>query len=72
MVYAKEKLAKVIGVIGCDGGYTAKFADARCLINVVNPVDTNPHAEAFYAVVWHALVSHPKMKMSETKWESVH
>ncbi len=71
MVYAKEKLAKVIGVVGRDGGYTAKVADACCLITVVNPVNTTPHTEAFHAVVWHALVSHPKMKISETKWESI-
>ena len=72
LVYAKEKLAKVIGVVGRDGGYTAKVADACCKITVVNPTNTTPHTEAFHAVVWHALVSHPKMKISETKWESVH
>ena len=71
LVYAKEKLAKVIGVVGRDGGYTAKVADACCKITVVNPTNTTPHTEAFHAVVWHALVSHPKMKISQTKWESV-
>ena len=63
---------KVIGVVGRAGGFTAKVADACCLITVVNQVNTTPHTEAFQAVVWHALVSHPKMKISETKWESVH
>tara|TARA_B100000945_G_C20411140_1_gene612631 strand:+ start:1793 stop:2389 length:597 start_codon:yes stop_codon:yes gene_type:complete len=71
LVFAKERLAKVIGVVGRDGGYTAKVADAYCLIPVVNPVNTTPHTEAFHAVVWHALVSHPRMKISETKWESI-
>ena len=72
LVYAKEKQAKVIGVVGRDGGYTKQVADACCLIPVVNTVNTTPHTEAFQAVVWHALVSHPKLKISQTKWECVH
>ena len=72
LVYAKEQQAKIIGVVGRDGGYTAQVADACCLIPVVNPDNTTPHTEAFQAVVWHALVSHPKLKVAETKWESVH
>ena len=71
LIYAKEQQAKIIGVFGRDGGYTAQVADAFCLIPVVNPVNTTPHTEAFHAVVWHALVSHPKLKLSDTKWESV-
>ena len=71
LIYAKEQQAKIIGVVGRDGGYTAQVADAFCLIPVVNPVNTTPHTEAFHAVVWHALVSHPKLKISQTKWESV-
>ena len=71
LVYAKSIKAKILGVVGRDGGYTAKVADACCLIPVVNPVNTTPHTEAFHAVVWHALVSHPKLKVSETKWETV-
>ena len=71
LIYAKEQQAKIIGVVGRDGGYTAQVADAFCLIPVVNPVNTTPHTEAFHAVVWHALVSHPKLKISDTKWESV-
>ena len=71
LVYAKKQNTKIVGVVGRDGGYTAQVADACCLIPVVNPVNTTPHTEAFHAVVWHALVSHPKLKVCETKWESV-
>ena len=70
LVYAKEQQAKIVGVVGRDGGYTALVADACCLIPVVNPANTTPHTEAFHAVIWHALVSHPKLKITETKWES--
>jgi len=69
--YAKKQHAKILGVVGRDGGYTAKIADAFCLIPVVNMVNTTPHTEAFHAIIWHALVSHPKLKKSETKWETV-
>ena len=69
--YAKKQKTKVVGVVGRDGGYTAQIADACCIIPVVNTVNTTPHTEAFHAVVWHALVSHPKLKICETKWESV-
>ena len=71
LVYAKSIKAKILGVVGRDGGYTAQVADACCLIPVVNPVNTTPHTEAFHSVIWHALVSHPKLKVSETKWETV-
>lgn len=67
---AKSVGAKVIGVAGRDGGYTAKVADACVLIPVVNPVHVTPHSEAFQAVVWHLLVSHPAVKLGQTKWES--
>lgn len=67
---AKSVGAKIIGVVGRDGGYTAKVADACVLIPVVNPVHVTPHSEAFQAVVWHLLVSHPAVKVAETKWES--
>ena len=70
LVYAKEQQAKIVGVVGRDGGYTAQVADACCLIPVVNPANTTPHTEALHAVIWHALVSHPKLKTTETKWES--
>jgi D-sedoheptulose 7-phosphate isomerase len=69
--YAKEVGAKVIGIVGRDGGYTAKVADACVIIPTPNPDNTTPHAEAFQAVVWHLLVSHPKLKAAQTKWESV-
>ena len=63
--------AKIIGIVGRDGGYTAKVADACVIVPTVNPAHITPHAEAFQAVVWHLLVSHPALKQAETKWESV-
>jgi D-sedoheptulose 7-phosphate isomerase len=69
--YAKEVNAKILGIVGRDGGYTAKVADAAVIIPVVNQDAITPHSEAFQAVVWHLLVSHPKLKTKETKWESV-
>jgi D-sedoheptulose 7-phosphate isomerase len=69
--YAKEVGAKVLGIVGRDGGYTAQVADACVIIPTVNPTHTTPHSEAFQAVVWHLLVSHPALKQAETKWESV-
>jgi D-sedoheptulose 7-phosphate isomerase len=69
--YAKSVGAKVVGVVGRDGGYTAKVADACVIVPTVNPAHTTPHAEAFQAVIWHLLVSHPVLKQSETKWETV-
>jgi D-sedoheptulose 7-phosphate isomerase len=67
---AKAVGAKIIGVVGRDGGYTAKVADVCVLIPEVNPVHVTPHSEAFQAVVWHLLVSHPAVKLEQTKWES--
>ncbi|SRR5579883_942454 len=69
--YAQEVGAKVLGIVGRDGGFTAKVADACVIIPTPNPENTTPHAEAFQAVVWHLLVSHPKLKIQQTKWESV-
>jgi len=69
--YAKEVNATVLGIVGRDGGYTAKVADACVIIPTVNPETVTPHTESFQAVVWHLLVSHPEMKVSEMKWESV-
>lgn len=71
LAYAKETGSKIIGIVGRDGGYTKKVADVCCIIPVVNPENTTPHTEAFQAVVWHALVSHPDLKVVQTKWESV-
>jgi len=68
--YGKEIGCKVMGVVGRDGGYTAKAADACVIIPTVNPENVTPHSEAFQAVVWHLLVSHPKLKANQTKWES--
>ena len=67
---AKERGATVLGIVGKDGGYTAKVADACCIVPTVNPATITPHTEAFQAVVWHLFVSHPKLKVKETKWES--
>ena len=69
--YAKTVEATIIGIVGRDGGYTAQVADVTILIPTVNPDTVTPHAEAFQAVIWHLIVSHPKLKLVETKWESV-
>lgn len=68
---AKEVGALVLGIVGRDGGYTAKVADACAIVPTVNPVNVTPHSEAFQAVLWHLLVSHPKLKVTPTKWETV-
>jgi D-sedoheptulose 7-phosphate isomerase len=68
--YAKSVGAKVLGVVGRDGGFTAQVADACVIVPTVNPDTITPHSEAFQAVVWHLLVSHPKLKVNQTKWES--
>jgi D-sedoheptulose 7-phosphate isomerase len=67
---ARQVGASVIGVVGRDGGYTAKEATACVIVPTVNADHVTPHAEAFQAVVWHLLVSHPKLKVNRTKWES--
>ncbi len=69
--YARSVGARVAGIVGRDGGHTARVADACVIIPVVNPDHVTPHSEAFQAVVWHLLVSHPKVKARATKWESV-
>jgi D-sedoheptulose 7-phosphate isomerase len=69
--YARSVGARVAGIVGRDGGHTARVADACVIIPVVNPDHVTPHSEAFQAVVWHLLVSHPKVKAHATKWESV-
>jgi D-sedoheptulose 7-phosphate isomerase len=68
---AREVGAKVFGVVGRDGGYTGKMADACVVIPTVAAERVTPHTEGFCAVVWHLLVSHPKLQQSATKWESV-
>jgi len=69
--YAREAGARIAGLVGRDGGYTAEVADACVIIPTVNPTHVTPHTEAFQAVICHLLVSHPDLKLAETKWESV-
>jgi D-sedoheptulose 7-phosphate isomerase len=69
--HAKEVGAKVLGIVGRDGGYTARMADAAVIVPTVNDAHITPHAEAFQGVVWHCIVSHPSLKANATKWESV-
>lgn len=68
---AKQVGAKVAGIVGRSEGYTAREADACVVVPIVNPAHVTPHSEAFQAVIWHCLVSHPLLKAAETKWESV-
>jgi D-sedoheptulose 7-phosphate isomerase len=67
---AREVGARVVGVVGRDGGHTRRVADACVLVPTVNDDNITPHAEAFQAVIWHLLVSHPRLKKMQTKWES--
>jgi len=67
---AKKAGASVIGIVGRDGGYTAKEATACVIVPTVNPTHVTPHSEAFQGVIWHLFVSHPKLKVAQTKWES--
>ena len=67
---AKRVGASILGIVGRDGGYTAKVADVCVIVPTDNPLHTTPHTEAFQAIVWHLLVSHPALKVHETKWES--
>ena len=68
---AKQVGARIIGVVGRDGGHTARVADACVIVPVVNPGTITPHTEAFHAVVWHLIVTHPELKANEMKWESI-
>ena len=67
---ARERRSSILGIVGRDGGYTAKVADVCVIVPTVNPMNTTPHTEAFQAVVWHLFVSHPALKTAQTKWES--
>jgi D-sedoheptulose 7-phosphate isomerase len=69
--YAKQVGAKIAGIVGRDGGYTAQVADACVVVPTVNPEHVTPHTEAFQAVLWHLMVSHPSLKAAPTKWESL-
>jgi len=68
--YVKDVGARICGVVGRDGGFTARVADACIIVPVVNPETITPHTESFQAVIWHLLVSHPKLRVAEMKWES--
>jgi D-sedoheptulose 7-phosphate isomerase len=68
--YARTSGAKVLGIVGRDGGHTARVADACVIIPTVNPHSVTPHCEALQAVIWHLLVSHPRLGPAEAKWES--
>lgn len=68
---AKEVDAKIVGIVGRDGGYTAQVADACVVVPVVNAENVTPHTEGYQAVVWHLIVSHPKFRSQKGKWESV-
>jgi D-sedoheptulose 7-phosphate isomerase len=68
--YAKEKGCKIVGVVGKDGGYTAKVAESCVIIPVVNKESITPHTEAFQGLIWHLIVTHPQIKTNAMKWES--
>src|SRR5438132_1539745 len=68
---AKERGCAILGIVGRDGGYTALVANVAIVIPTVNPANITPHSEAFQAVVWHLWISHPSLKVAETKWESI-
>jgi D-sedoheptulose 7-phosphate isomerase len=69
--HAKAIGAKVVAILGRDGGFTATVADAAVVVPTVNPETVTPHSEAFQSVIWHLLVSHPRLKTSAPKWESM-
>jgi D-sedoheptulose 7-phosphate isomerase len=66
----KERRASILGIVGRDGGYTAQVADLVICIPTVNTANVTPHTEAFQALLWHLFVSHPSLKVGQTKWES--
>ena len=68
--FARERGASVVGILGRDGGYTASAADVSVIIPTVNAAHVTPHSEAFQGIVWHLFVSHPKLKLNQTKWEN--
>lgn len=68
--FARQQGARIYGIVGRDGGYTAQVADACVIVPTVNPATTTPHAEAFQAVIWHLIVSHPALAVNQMKWES--
>ena len=69
--FAKKTNAKICGIVGRDGGYTAQISDACVIIPTVNPETITPHTEGFQAILWHLFISHPDLQRYEMKWESV-
>ncbi|HEY2531784.1 MAG TPA: SIS domain-containing protein [Xanthobacteraceae bacterium] len=69
--YARAVGAAIVGVVGRDGGYTANVGDAVCIVPMVNPEAVTAHTEAFQALVWHLLVTHPALKARQTRWEEI-
>lgn len=69
--YARSVGARIIGIVGRNGGFTAGVAEACIIVPTVNPENVTPHSEAFQAMIWHLLVSHPRLKACQTKWESI-
>jgi D-sedoheptulose 7-phosphate isomerase len=70
LALARQAGARILGVVGRDGGYTAQVADACLIIPTLSPETVTPHTEEFQAVVWHLIVSHPRLRANEMKWES--
>ena len=70
LTYANGIGTQIIGVVGRDGGFAATVADECVIVPTITPERVTPHTEAFQAVIWHLLVSHPLVKAAETKWES--
>ena len=68
---AQERGSTILGIVGRDGGYTAQVANVAIVVPTVNPATVTPHTEAFQAVVWHLWISHPTLKVAETKWEGM-
>jgi D-sedoheptulose 7-phosphate isomerase len=68
---ARERGSAILGIVGRDGGYTARIADVVILIPTVNRATVTPHTEAFQALIWHLWISHPVLKLADTKWESL-
>lgn len=68
--YATQIGTPILGIVGRDGGYTARVADAAIIVPVVNPANITPHTESFQAVIWHLLVAHPRVQQMSNKWES--
>lgn len=69
--YAQQKKAKILGIVGRDGGFTAKVADACIIVPTVNQETITPHSEAFQGLLWHLIASDPRLKIIENKWESI-